>query len=56
MLQKVEKGIRGVLCHAVHRYAKTNIWKTMTTAKNHHTSCTEMSTTSMDGRCHRNFL
>ena len=30
MLLMVEKGIRGVICHAIHRYAKanvTNTWK-----------------------------
>ena len=24
MLMMVEKGIRGGICHAIHRYAKTN--------------------------------
>ena len=24
MLLKVEKGIRGVICHAIHRYVKAN--------------------------------
>ena len=39
MLMMVEKGIRGVTCHAIHRYAKANnkYVKIITKTLNHHT-------------------
>ena len=41
MLLMVEKRIRGGMCHAIHRYAKTsiNIGKIMIKASHHHTLC-----------------
>ena len=38
ILLMVEKGIRGGICHAIHRYAKPiiNIWKNKIKKKNHH--------------------
>ena len=37
MLLMVEKGNRGGLCHAIHRYAKKkSIWKIMMKPKNYH--------------------
>ena len=43
----VEKGIRGGICHAIHRYAKQirSIWKIKVKTLNHHTSCILMQTT-----------
>ena len=41
MLLVVEKGIRGGICHAIHRYAKTNkkYMKTCNKTLSHPTSC-----------------
>ena len=41
MLLMVEKGIRGEICHAIHRYAaaNNNCMKKMTKKKNHHILC-----------------
>ena len=38
MLQMVEKGIRGGICHTLHQYEKTNniIWMAIIKTKNHH--------------------
>ena len=38
MLMMVEKGIRGGICHAIHRYSKTNhkYMKNFDRTKNHH--------------------
>ena len=40
MLLMVKKGIRGRICHAIHRYAKANnkinIWQIMIKIRNHH--------------------
>ena len=50
MLLMVEKGIRGGICHAIHRYA--NMIKT----KNHHIFNVYMQTICMDEKCLKNFL
>ena len=44
MLLMVEKGIRGGICPAMHRYAKANnkYMKIMIKIKNHHIICIEM--------------
>ena len=49
MLLMAEKGIRGEICYAIHRYAKANN-KYM---KNHDKNITssQMQTISMDGQC-----
>ena len=41
MLLVVEKGIRGRICHAIHRYAKANkkYMKNCDKTLSHHTSC-----------------
>ena len=41
MLLMVENGIRGEICHAIHRYtaANNNCMKKMTKKKNHHILC-----------------
>ena len=41
MLLMVEKGIRGEICHAIHRYAaaNSNCMKKMTKKKNHQILC-----------------
>ena len=38
ILLMVEKGIRGGICHVIHRYVKlmANIWKVVIKVKNHH--------------------
>ena len=47
----VETGIKGGICHAIHRYAKANnnYIKIIIKTLNHHTSCIQMQTISMDG-------
>ena len=41
MLLMVKNGIRGWICHSIHRYAKAkkNIWKIMIKKLHHHTIC-----------------
>ena len=41
MLLRVDKGTRGEICHAIHRYAKAIINRLKIAIKtlNHHTSC-----------------
>ena len=57
MLLIVEKGIRvHAMPYVGMQKPTTSTWKTMTQSKNHHTSCTRMSTTYMDRLCHGNSL
>ena len=41
VLLMAEKGVRGGICHAIHRYGKQiiNIWRIIIKAFNHYTSC-----------------
>ena len=50
MLLVVEKGIRGGICHAIHRYAKTNkkYMKTCNKTLSHPTSCRQIQAICMD--------
>ena len=45
----VETGIKGGICHAIHRYAKANnnYIKIIIKTLNHHTSCIQMQTISI---------
>ena len=58
MLLMVKKGIRGGICHAIHRYAEANnkYMKNYDKTPHHHTSCISMPPICMDGQCHKNFL
>ena len=47
MLQIIEKGIRGGICHVIHWEAKT---------KNYHIKCIGAQTINTDGQCLRNYL
>ena len=58
MLLMNEKGIRGGICHAIHRYAKVNnkYMKITIRTLNHYISCMLMQTICMDGECLKNCL
>ena len=59
MLLMVEKGIRGGICHAIHRYAKANnkyMKKIMIKTKNHDILSIQMQTICMDGQWLKNCL
>ena len=47
MLQIIEKGIRGGICHVIRWEAKT---------KNYHIKCIGAQTINTDGQCLRNYL
>ena len=58
MLMMIEKGIRGGMCHAIHKYVKANnkymkiVIKTLT----HYILCIQTRIIYMDGQCHKNCL
>ena len=58
MLIMVEKGIRGGICHAIHRYAKTNNKYMKNYNKNIELSysCIKMQKICMDEQCFKNYL
>ena len=58
MLLMVEEGIRGKICHAIHRYAKANnkYMENYDKNKNHHIFSVKMQSISMDRQCLRNCL
>ena len=53
MLLMVQKGIRGGICHAIHRYEKVNnrLWKIIIKTKNHHIFSIWVKTICIDGQC-----
>ena len=59
MLLIVEKGIRGVICHSIHRYAKANNKYMKNYYKDMESSYLEYLdgwTICMDGQCLKNLL
>ena len=58
MLLMVEEGIRGKICHAIHRYAKANnkYMENYDKNKNHHIFSVNMQSISMDRQCLKNCL
>ena len=56
MLLMVEKGIRGGICHAIHRYAKANNKYMKNYYKNKESLCIQYLDTKifMDGQCLKN--
>ena len=58
MLLMVEEGIRGKICHAIHRYAKADnkYMENYDKNKNHHIFSVKMQSISMDRQCLRNCL
>ena len=58
MLLMVEEGIRGKICHAIHRYAKANnkYMENYDKNKNHHIFSVKMQSISMDRQCLKNCL
>ena len=56
MLLIVKKGIRGGICHGIHRYAKANnkYMKNYNKNLNHHISSVQIQTICMDGVCLKN--
>ena len=58
MLLTVEKGIRGGICHVIHRYAKANnkSMKNYDKKKNHHIFSISMQAICMGGKCLKNCL
>ena len=58
MLLMVEEGIRGKICHAIHRYAKANnkYMENYDKNKNHHIFSVKMQSISMDRHCLKNCL
>ena len=58
MLLMVEEGIRGKICHAIHRYAKANnkYMENYDKNKNHHIFSVKMQSISMDRQCFKNCL
>ena len=58
MLLVVEKGIRGRICHAIHRYAKANkkYMKNCDKTLSHPTSCSQIQAICMDVQYLKNFL
>ena len=58
MLLMVGKGIRGGICHAIHRYAKANnkYMKIMMKMKNLHFLNIQLQTNCMVGQCQNHYL
>ena len=57
MLMVVEKGIKGGMCYAIQKYAKSNnSMKIMIQILNHHISCIYMQTMCVDGQCLKSCL
>ena len=58
MLLVVEKGIRGVICHAIHRYAKPNNKYIINCDKNIEPSYLTYlgANNCMDGQCLKDYL
>ena len=56
MLLRVEKGIRGGICHAINRYAKANKYMKKIKMKNLYSLNIKMQITCMIGRCQNHYL